>query len=1500
MNGSRKRVISSMEPKRRIQGLATAILIALLGLPTLLPAAISPVAMLCPCSFEPENQTHGIAKFSIVFNEEVAASEALRVEFVMLSETDLFFGWQELSRMQLESLEYQSSAQAVEVRLPTYVFSGSATGYPALRLTNAVGDTFYDGVILSTTESVKRDSYGLWSINNLVTLFLSQPEFAVTDDVVELRVSEIFVPSLANQTEELEISIRVGDSEGSSFYPKGSGLVTVVYNDEGVGSLVSSIRLDTALDSHLVQDPSFTNVQMAVKREDAQILSYWLDSLANDVAPNIGVDLTAPDTLKDFDGDGLSDFNEALLGSDPEIQDAPNVAQIELAYTYGKTVVDRYGDDLDARMLLLHEAAKAVFTESGVPVELIDLQRINVGDDSNMDAETLIDQLEQRSGLFLDLDSKFNRNPDLIIHFGLEQTLEIGGLANLQGALGDGIIASAAAFASGFNVGVVGIDGVDELTLPHELGHLMGLVHSRAQGDADGAFPWARGYGLPDTFVTTMGYSSAFNGAPYVGYFSSPNLACSGEEDACGVPRSDFVDGADAVLTLTTTAPQIAAISNGYSPVLTIVGDNPATVESEAEMAELSATATDAEDGNLTSDIATTLNLAAADAEGHTHLHTYRVTDSDGNSQSATRKINLALTVVDTDGDGVRDSLDAFPEDPSETKDSDGDGVGDNADAFPNNAAETLDSDGDGLGDNADTDDDGDGFTDLEEEAAGTDPFSAGSCPGCFSWDIDGDGEAKALTDGLLVIRHLFGFSGEALTTGAVGQNASRSEAAAIAGLLDEVGDELDIDGNDETGALTDGLLLIRGLFGFSGEALIAGAVGSGAERFSAAEILTYVTARLPGEGNSDTGNNGGDDDGPADGGDGGAADGADDTGSGTDTGSGSTDDTGGGAGTGSGGTDDAGSGTDTGSGAADDTGGGMGTDSGATDDAGSGTDTGSGSTDDTGGGTDTGSGSSDDSGGGADAGSGTDGGSDGETSIRVDVVYDRVPYCNSGCSGLDYDRTRQDPVRFAKAEILDASTGEVLKAGLVTSESGRLSFQLSDTVGFKVRVYAESTGNGIDEWGLRVVDNGGSDSVGNYPVYSLESTTIQVADVSDVISMRASSGWSGTSYAQTRSAAPFAIMDSMITGTLYALSGRAGLSFDPIDVYWSTENSTDNVGTSFFSGSYIMILGDAGADTDEYDESIVIHEWGHYFQSILSRDDSVGGPHGSGDLLDMRVAFSEGWANALSGLAAGTTRYQDTLGPLQAGGFSFSLEVETPESAGAVKGWYSEDSVQNLVFDLFDAGENDDDSITLPASAMMDTLIDYMPAQTAATSIFAFGSGLISAESSRKDEILSLFAGENIAANRTDLDSFGEGETNSGEQYTSAQGIAELTLPIYRQIPTSLELSSICQDAVFGPLNKLGNYSFARFSVPTTGTYTVRVSSTVSPMGATPDPDFGVFNASGLIGPSFAELTFNVGSEVHDLALTAGDYWLWVQDYNNFVANGTNGRYCQRLEITQ
>ena len=51
--------------------------------------------------------------------------------------------------------------------------------------------------------------------------------------------------------------------------------------------------------------------------------------------------------------------------------------------------------------------------------------------------------------------------------------------------------------------------------------------------------------------------------------------------------------------------------------------------------------------------------------------------------------VENAIEIIerDSDGDGTVDSLDAFPNDASETTDTDGDGVGDNTDAYPNDGA---------------------------------------------------------------------------------------------------------------------------------------------------------------------------------------------------------------------------------------------------------------------------------------------------------------------------------------------------------------------------------------------------------------------------------------------------------------------------------------------------------------------------------------------------------------------------------------------------------------------------------------------------------------------------------------------------------------------------------------------------------------------------------------------------------------------------------------------
>jgi V8-like Glu-specific endopeptidase len=91
--------------------------------------------------------------------------------------------------------------------------------------------------------------------------------------------------------------------------------------------------------------------------------------------------------------------------------------------------------------------------------------------------------------------------------------------------------------------------------------------------------------------------------------------------------------------------------------------------------------------------------------------------------------------------------------------------------------------------------------------------------------DIDDNGTNHALTDGLLLIRALFGFQGSALIDHAVAANSKRKTSEEILNYIhsDVCMAAMDIDFNGTVDALTDGIIILRYLFGAEGMNLIQG-----------------------------------------------------------------------------------------------------------------------------------------------------------------------------------------------------------------------------------------------------------------------------------------------------------------------------------------------------------------------------------------------------------------------------------------------------------------------------------------------------------------------------------------------------------------------------------------------------------------------------------------------------------------------------------------------------
>ena len=114
------------------------------------------------------------------------------------------------------------------------------------------------------------------------------------------------------------------------------------------------------------------------------------------------------------------------------------------------------------------------------------------------------------------------------------------------------------------------------------------------------------------------------------------------------------------------------------------------------------------------------------------------------------------------------------------------------------------------------------------------------------SLDIDGNGDADALSDGLLILRSMFGLTDGPLIQSAVSIDALYTSSTDIESRINGLGLLLDVDGNDSLDPLTDGLLILRYLFGIRGTTLIDSVIAPDATRTTSEAIEEYLEKMAP------------------------------------------------------------------------------------------------------------------------------------------------------------------------------------------------------------------------------------------------------------------------------------------------------------------------------------------------------------------------------------------------------------------------------------------------------------------------------------------------------------------------------------------------------------------------------------------------------------------------------------------------------------------------------
>lgn len=310
---------------------------------------------------------------------------------------------------------------------------------------------------------------------------------------------------------------------------------------------------------------------------------------------------------------------------------------------------------------------------------------------------------------------------------------------------------------------------------------------------------------------------------------------------------------------------------------------------------------------------------------------------------------------------------------------------------------------------------------------------------------------------------------------------------------------------------------------------------------------------------------------------------------------------------------------------------------------------------------------------------------------ISGQATYQARQHTGSGLGGAG----SAQPIRYAEIIVKD-SAGNIAQCA-ETDASGNYSFQLpNNSQSYTIYVNSRAYNSNLKASVL--------DSPDSKLYYSISQSF--TADGSKTLSTI------NASVTGEILGGAFNILDQLAEANVYlkaqvnncsgTYTGCVNVSVAPkVEAYWKKGinpgiylNSSSVVSYYLPGYSRLFILGGVNGDTDNtdtdhFDNSVIIHEYGHFIEDNLFASNSPGGSHNGNKVIDPRLAWSEGFANFFQAAVLNNPAYQDTYGNSDGTtGFYFKVNLENvttdiPTAAG--EGHFREFSITRLLWDAID-----------------------------------------------------------------------------------------------------------------------------------------------------------------------------------------------------------------------